>query len=68
MKKTGIGCQIDFWEASTISYLNYPNCNNAKMLHTHAIVLPILSKLTDDNLGYIIDTFMNILSENSLET
>ena len=37
------------------------------MLYIQAMLLQISTKLTDENVGYIIYKLMSILSENSLE-
>ena len=41
-------------------------CDNANLVSTQTIVLPISTKLTDNDLTFITDNFINILRENSL--
>ena len=66
MKEAGIECRIGFWEASKMSYLNYPTCKNAKVISKQTIVLPISTKLTDKDLEYITSNLLKILRKKSL--
>ena len=38
-------------------------CDNANLVSTQTIVLPISTKLTDNDLTFITDNFINILRE-----